>query len=129
MRQSPTRVVAAVIRAGPHILACQRPPQKRHGGLWEFPGGKCEPFESDDDAVRRELHEELAVTVTNVGSELFAIADPGSDFLIVFLPVEISGAPQCLEHEAIVWGTAMELAALPLAPSDRRFIEFLRASE
>jgi mutator protein MutT len=129
MSQFPTRVVAAVIRAGPQFLACQRPLQKRHGGLWEFPGGKCEPFESDDDAVRRELNEELAVTVTNVGSELFAIADPGSDFLIAFLPVEISGQPECLEHAAILWGTAIELAALPLAPSDRRFIDFLLESE
>ena len=119
------RVVAAVVARGDALLVCQRPPHKRHGGLWEFPGGKCEPGESDGDAVRRELREELGVEVLDVGAELVAIGDPGSPFLIAFVPTRIAGEPTCHEHVALRWGTPCELAALPLAPSDRRFVEGL----
>jgi 8-oxo-dGTP pyrophosphatase MutT (NUDIX family) len=48
-------VVAAVIERDGRLLVCQRPAHKRHGGLWEFPGGKCDPGESDAEAARREL--------------------------------------------------------------------------
>lgn len=119
------RVIAAVVTDGDRLLVCQRPPHKRHGGLWEFPGGKCEPGESDAQAADRELQEELGVTATAVGGELFAIHDPGSPFLIAFVPVAIEGEPVCHEHTALQWGTPSELAELPLAPSDRRFVEAL----
>jgi len=118
------RVIAAVISRGDELLVCQRPLDKRHGGLWEFPGGKCEPGESDADAARRELHEELGVEVIEVGDEEFAIADPDSPFLIVFTPVRIIGEPTCREHIAFHWGSPSELARLPLAPSDRRYVEY-----
>ena len=104
---------------------CRRPPHKRHGGLWEFPGGKCEPGESDAAAVRREMHEELGVLVLEVGAQRFAITDPGSPYLIAFVPAEIDGEPICHEHTALLWATPAELAALALAPSDRRFVEWL----
>ena len=117
------RVIAAVISRGDELLVCQRPLEKRHGGLWEFPGGKCEPDESDADAARRELREELGVEVTEVGDEELAIADPDSPFLIVFVPVRINGEPVCREHIALRWGRPDDVALLPLAPSDRRYIE------
>ena len=121
------RVVAAVLARGNELLVCQRPFQKRHGGLWEFPGGKVEPNESDAEALRRELREELGVSVTSVGAEQFAMHDDGSPFLIAFIPTQVSGEPTCHEHIALRWGTPHELAHLPLAPSDRRFVEFLMA--
>ena len=117
------RVVAAVIARGDRLLVCQRPTHKRHGGFWEFPGGKCEPGESDVEAARRELLEELGVEVKDVGPEAFAIHDPGSPFLIAFVPVTIAGEPVCHEHTALQWGEPHDLAQLPLAPSDRRFVE------
>lgn len=117
------RVVAAVIARGDRLLVCQRPTHKRHGGLWEFPGGKCEPGESDVEAARRELLEELGVEVKDVGPEVFAIHDPGSPFLIAFVPVTIVGEPICHEHTALQWGEPHDLAQLTLAPSDRRFVE------
>jgi 8-oxo-dGTP pyrophosphatase MutT (NUDIX family) len=118
-------VIAAVATRGDALLVCQRPPHKRHGGLWEFPGGKCEPGEPDGDAARRELREELGVEVIDVGAEAFAIADPGSPFLIAFVPVTFAGEPVCHEHTALVWGTPTEIDRLPLAPSDRRYVEHL----
>jgi len=119
------RVIAAVIAKHNTLLVCQRPAHKRHGGLWEFPGGKCEPGETDADAARRELAEELAVTVTVVGPALLEVQDLGSPYLIVFLPVTIIGTPQCLEHPAHHWGTPAELAIMALAPGDRHLVESL----
>jgi 8-oxo-dGTP diphosphatase len=119
----PIRVVAAVVSRGDTLLVCQRPLDKRHGGLWEFPGGKCEPGESDLDAVRRELHEELAVDVETVGDVEFAVIDEGSPFQIVFMPARIVGEPVCREHLSIAWESLNRLLSLGLAPSDRRFVE------
>lgn len=119
------RVIAAVISDGDRLLVCQRPSHKRHGGLWEFPGGKVEPGESDEDAARRELLEELGVHVAEAGPEDFAIADPDSPYLIAFVPVRMTGEPVCHEHSALTWETPARLADLPLAPSDRRYVEFL----
>ena len=82
------RVLAAVVERGGRFLICQRPLHKRHGGLWEFPGGKCEPGESDADAARRELQEELGVAVTEVGRTLTTAHDAGSPYLIAFVPVQ-----------------------------------------
>ncbi|MFN8668086.1 MAG: (deoxy)nucleoside triphosphate pyrophosphohydrolase [Gemmatimonadaceae bacterium] len=119
------RVLAAVIARDGRYLVCQRPAHKRHGGLWEFPGGKLEPGESDAQAAARELQEELAVSVTHVGDELLGVHDHGSPYHIAFIPVTIEGEPTCLEHTALTWGMPDELAALALAPSDRRFVETL----
>ena len=120
-----THVVAAVIERGGRYLACRRPADKRHGNLWEFPGGKLEPGESLFDAASRELHEELGVGVTVVHPPLLSVADPGSAFVIDFVPTEIQGDPACLEHSELRWVTPAELGKLELAPSDRQFVDFL----
>src|SRR5947209_20570956 len=106
------RVIAAVITSGDKLLVCQRPPHKRHGGLWEFPGDKLELGEDDEAAAHRELAEELGLQVESVGEADFAVQDPASPFLIAFVPVEASGTPVCHEHTALMWGTPTELANL-----------------
>jgi 8-oxo-dGTP diphosphatase len=116
------RVVASVIERDGKLLVCLRPIHKRHGGLWEFPGGKVEDGESDFEAVRRELAEELDVNVMDVGPVQFSIADADSPFVIEFLPVTIAGQPRCCEHTALSWMRECELLGLPLAPSDRRYV-------
>ena len=124
----PPRVLASVIRREGRLLVGRRPLHKRHGGLWEFPGGKVEPGESDREAVGRELREELGVDVTRVGPVAFSAPDPTSGFVIEFLPVEIRGEPMGLEHLALAWVEDENLLDLALAPSDRAFAEFLRDS-
>jgi mutator protein MutT len=121
----PIHVLAAVIQRGDTFLICQRPSHKRHGGLWEFPGGKLEPGETSLAGAGRELAEELGVSVRAVGEVLFSVADPGSDFVIEFVPTEIEGEPQRIEHSDIRWLSLDEVRSLSLAPSDRRFVEFL----
>lgn len=115
------RVIAAVMECQVKLLVCQRPPHKRHGGLWEFPGGKLEPGEDHETAARRELAEELGIHVERVGDAELEIADAGSPFLIAFIPIEASGTPVCYEHGALTWGTPAEL---PLAPSDQQYVEY-----
>lgn len=117
------RVIAAVIRRGDEYLVCQRPMYKRHGGLWEFPGGKCEEGESDFEAAARELREELGVDVVRVGEPLFSAHDDGSPYVIVFVPTEIVGEPTAREHSAIRWARGADLETLMLAPSDKRFVK------
>jgi mutator protein MutT len=116
------RVVASVVQRDGRLLLCLRPAHKRHGGCWEFPGGKVDPGESDLEAARRELREELDVAVVSVGPVELSVEDPGSPFVIEFLPVEIEGEPACLEHTDLAWVTEAEAAALPLAPSDRQYV-------
>lgn len=118
-------VVAAVVERGGRYLLGRRPAHKRHGGLWEFPGGKLHPGETFADATARELREELGLEVERVGAERFRHADPGSTFVIVFVDVVVgaAGDPRPLEHERIGWFTPRDAGALPLAPSDRAFVE------
>ena len=122
-------VLAAVVRRSEEYLVGLRPAHKRHGGLWEFPGGKVEPGESLLEAARREVREELGVEVARVGRTLFVRQDPGSPFLIEFCEVEISGEPSCLEHSELQWLDAAELESLPLAPSDAAFVQWLRGAQ
>lgn len=116
------RVVAAVIEREGKLLVCQRPAHKRHGGLWEFPGGKIEPGEDDFAAVSRELREELDVDVVRVGEEVFRIQDHGSEFVIAFIPTTIAGEPRALEHDSIAWAELAQPQELELAPSDALFV-------
>jgi 8-oxo-dGTP diphosphatase len=118
-------VVAAVIQRAGSYLICQRPLEKRHGGLWEFPGGKQDAGETPFDAVARELREELGVTATIVGPLLYSVHDPGSPFVIQFYPVEISGEPAALEHSELAWLSPEQMRTSALAPSDRAFVNTL----
>jgi 8-oxo-dGTP pyrophosphatase MutT (NUDIX family) len=116
-------VLAAVIHRHGRYLLALRPPHKRHGGLWEFPGGKLEAGESWLDAARRELREELDVDVVLVGEPLHREADPAASFVIVFVSVEIRGEPRALEHQEIRWATPGDMRGLDLAPADRAFAD------
>lgn len=124
----PIVVVAAVACRDGRYLVCQRAPGDRHGGLWEFPGGKLEPGEDLATAARRELAEELALRViASDDAPLFEARDPGSPYLVTFLAVTVAGEAVCHEHQAHAWLTVDALNALDLAPSDRRFVETVLA--
>lgn len=115
-------VVAAVVERNGRFLVALRPEHKRHGGLWEFPGGKVAPGESEAEALGRELAEELGIRVVSVGPRLFRERDDGSPFSVRFLRVEIKGEPKAREHDEIRWAGPPDLLGLPLAPADAGFV-------
>lgn len=127
IRMTPTvRVLAALIHRDGRWLLGRRPAHKRHGGFWEFPGGKVEPGEDDVTAMARELREELGLTLTALGAVRCTVHDAGSPFQIVFREVEARGEPVAHEHEALVWVTLAECSAYALAPSDAACVRQLR---
>ena len=115
-------VVAVVIERDGRFLVGRRPEHKRHGGLWEFPGGKLDPGESWMQAAARELDEELGLTLVRLGSPLFEMRDPLSPFVIRFVEAEVDGEPEAREHSELGWFDLYELEAMPLAPSDAAFV-------
>ena len=119
-------VVAAVVRRHGRYLLCRRPEDKRHGGLWEFPGGKVLDGETRADAVRRELAEELELETTGLGEVLFSAGDGDAPFVIEFLEAETVGRPLLHEHADLGWFTVEQMRELPLAPADARFASWLR---
>lgn len=115
-------VIAAVINRNGDLLICKRPPNKRHGELWEFPGGKVHNKESHAEAISRELYEELRIDAIRVGEPIDSIHDNGSDFTIIFTPVEIKGEPSLHEHSEYTWCSPEKLLEYQLAPSDYQFV-------
>ena len=111
------RVVAGAIVDEHHhrLLLAQRERPAKVAGLWELPGGKVEPGETDAQALRRELTEELGIICT-VGDQLTGEVDLGSEMVLVARYAQIeSGEPSASEHRALRWVDPAELLALAQA--------------
>nr|WP_235671145.1 NUDIX domain-containing protein [Tomitella fengzijianii] len=128
-------VAAGVVIRGGRVLIAQRAHPPSLDGLWEFPGGKAEAGESGPVALRRELHEELGVTV-RVGDRLdgeVELDPPGraqgaGPTLLRAYPATIeAGEPRATEHRALHWASAEDLARMPLVDNDRLWIPALQA--
>jgi 8-oxo-dGTP diphosphatase len=124
-------VVAAIIVHDGKILACQR---KRGGSfelMWEFPGGKVEPNETPEQALARELNEELGVSAT-IGREIYRTRHqykelPRALELIFFLATVNPSQIRNLDFEQIQWRAPQSLAELDFLPADRDLIDRLSA--
>lgn len=126
-------VVAAVIELESRILVCQRRRDDRFPLLWEFPGGKVEPGESPQQALARELAEELGVHA-EIGRELFRTRhryrELADDMELIFFAATLGAeAPRNLAFEQIVWTARAGLAKFDFLPADREFIQLLMAGE
>lgn len=114
-------VVAAVIKdENGKILITQRNLQKSQGGLWEFPGGKIEPNETKENAIVREIKEELDIDI-QVGSYLSekVFNYPEKDINLIALECKkIKGNIKLLEHEDYKWVNNSELENFEFAPAD-----------
>mgnify|MGYP004560301161 FL=1 len=123
-----TEVVAALIWKGERFLACQRPPHKARGLLWEFVGGKVEPGETREQALIRECREELDVTV-RVGGIFMELVHEYPDLtvhLTLFHAGIAEGTPKLLEHQALRWLTVEEMDQYPFCPADQAILARLR---
>ena len=118
----PVPVVCAILVRGDLIMLAQRPPDKKLGGLWEFPGGKVEAGESAEAALHRELQEELGCTVriTQTLAPFVHAYDWGRIELIPFVCELADGStePHAHEHTALVWVERGELKEYEMAPAD-----------
>lgn len=120
-------VVGAVLVDGETVLAAQRGKSMSLPGMWEFPGGKIEQGESPQEALRRELKEELLCTA-EVGEHL-ETTEYEYDFGIVILSTYVcrllDGVPQLTEHDEIRWVAVPDLPSLLWAPADIPAVERL----
>lgn len=120
-------VVAGIIKDGDMIFATQRGYGEFKDG-WEFPGGKMEPGETPQQALARELKEELAIDV-NVGNFLCTVDYDYPTFHLTmhcFYCSVIGGELTLLEHEAAKWLKTTELHSVNWLPAD---IEVVAALE
>ena len=116
--------MAAVIITDGRVLACERSAPPEVAGRWEFPGGKVEPGESDQQALVRECAEELGVRVEvggRVGPDV-PLAH-GRAVLRVFAVTLLDGdMPRALEHASMRWLAAGELDTVNWLPADRPIV-------
>ena len=115
-----TDVTCALIESGGKVLAAKRAKNADRGGLWEFPGGKVVPGETEAECLRREIGEELG-TVVEVALRLQPVLhrEPEAEIrLIPYFCTIVRGEPAPLEHERILWAEGRELVRLNWCPAD-----------
>ena len=122
-------VVGAVIVSEERVLAAKRGPAGSLPNMWEFPGGKVEDGESPQEALAREILEELLVEI-RVGEQVITTTHDyefGAVTLTTYYCELRSGDPQLTEHAAVCWLAPEELLSVEWAPADIPTVERVRA--
>jgi 8-oxo-dGTP diphosphatase len=133
LKKTELTVVAALILRDSKVLVCQRRRDDSHALQWEFPGGKVEAGETPQQALIRELREELAVEAT-IGRELFRSRHRYREFrpeleLIFFqASVDRSATLQNLVFEGFEWANPATLPQYNFLEADEKFVKLLAAS-
>ena len=122
-------VAAAMIDRDGRVLLQRRPADKAMAGLWEFPGGKVEPGERPEDALTRELAEELGVEVDPESARPATFVSGSVPdrhlLLLLYLVDRWRGEPRALEADGLAWVRPAEMRALPMPPADEPFVDLL----
>jgi 8-oxo-dGTP diphosphatase len=123
-------VACALIDPDGRVLIAQRPPGKQMAGLWEFPGGKIEAGERPEDALIRELKEELSITVKEACLAPFTFASHSYSDFHLLMPLYVcrrwEGTVSSQEHSAIKWVRVRDLSQYPMPAADTPLIPMLR---
>jgi 8-oxo-dGTP diphosphatase len=119
-------VVAAVVERDGTFLVAQRQSGVHLEGYWEFPGGKCHPGESEGDALRREIREELDADV-QAADKLLTTVHEYEDRIVElhFYRCALEGAPRPMLGQELRWVPRAGLRELRFPPADARLIEQL----
>jgi 8-oxo-dGTP diphosphatase len=132
MSDLPIILVAAValFDKDGRVLIAQRPEGKSMAGLWEFPGGKVESGETPEQALIRELQEELAVDTVESCLAPFTFASHAYDDFHLLMPLYVcrkwQGKVAPVEGQALKWVLPMQLKEYPMPPADKPLIAMLR---
>lgn len=122
-------VACALVDADRRVLIAQRPEGKSMAGLWEFPGGKVEPGESPEDALIRELEEELGVSTKTACLAPVSFASHSYENFHLLMPLyacrKWQGVPQPREHTALKWVRPQALRDFAMPPADEPLIAAL----
>ena len=121
-------VVAALIWDNNKFMICQRPAHKARALLWEFVGGKVEPSETKEQALIRECHEELAVTIS-VGNVFMDVVHEYPDItvhLTLFNATIAEGFPQKLEHNDIKWIEPKDIPNYDFCPAEEEILKTIK---
>lgn len=120
----------ALVDADGRVLLAQRPIHKDHGGLWEFPGGKLQDGETPEEALIRELREELAIDVAPSCLAPFAFASERLDGVHLLMPLFLcrkwTGTPRPVEAQALAWVRPRDFSGYEMPPADRPLAAQLR---
>jgi 8-oxo-dGTP diphosphatase len=115
-------VAAALIDADDRVLIAQRPKGKQLADLWEFPGGKIDPGERPEEALIRELAEELGIIVKQACLAPLTFASHAYDDFHLLMPLYVcrrwEGFVQPREGQALKWVRAKNLRDYPMPPAD-----------
>ncbi|MBA4782891.1 MAG: (deoxy)nucleoside triphosphate pyrophosphohydrolase [Rhizobiales bacterium] len=115
-------VACALIDSDNRVLIARRPEGKPLAGLWEFPGGKLEPGERPEDALIRELHEELGITTKVDCLAPLTFASHAYDAFHLLMPLYIcrrfQGIPTARENQTLKWVRANKLRDHDMPPAD-----------
>ena len=124
----PRRIVvtAAVIEQDGRFLVTRRPRGVHLEGLWEFPGGKCEPGETHVASLEREIAEELS-TGAAIGREVFSITHAYPDRVVElhFFECRLTGKPVAALGQEMRWVSREQLRSLSFPPADEELIRKL----
>ena len=122
-------VAAALIDADDRVLIAQRPKGKALADLWEFPGGKIDAGERPEEALIRELREELGILVKPACLAPLTFASHSYDAFHLLMPLYVcrrwEGFVQPLEGQALKWVRAKDLRDYPMPPADAPLIPHL----
>jgi len=122
-------VAAALVDADNRVLIAQRPAGKQLAGLWEFPGGKLDPGERPEQALIRELHEELGIEVQATCLAPLTFASHGYESFHLLMPLYVcrrwKGFVTAREGQALKWVAPRQLRDYPMPPADEPLIPAL----
>ncbi len=131
LKNNPTLAVvaAALVDSEGRVLLQKRPTGKAMAGLWEFPGGKIDPGETPENALSRELMEELGIQVSPADLQPACFAsEPLGDrhlLLLLYLCRTWIGTPVAREADALLWCLPDEMRSLDMPPADLPLIDLL----
>ena len=124
-------VVCGVIFDQGKVFLCRRKPEKQRGGYWEFPGGKIEEAESPENALKRELKEELEMEIAEIRFFHATVHEYENITirLLAFTCKFVASTYKMTDHDTFEWMCIEHLPNKMIAPADLPIVEKLLADK